>query len=76
MPARMAESARRILLGWTSTPDDMVRPLALLASDDWNSITGQPIIVDWDGAVVAGSGPAGDSFELYRGIGYANRSTE
>ena len=42
----MAEFARRILLGRTSTPDDIVGLAAFLASDDSDYITGQSIMVD------------------------------
>ena len=42
----MAEFASRIVLGRTSTPDDIVGLAAFLASDDSNYITGQSIMVD------------------------------
>ena len=42
----MAEFAKRILLGRTSTPDDIVGLAAFLASDDSDYITGQSIMVD------------------------------
>ena len=42
----MAEFARRIILGRTSTPEDIVGLTAFLASDDSNYITGQSIMVD------------------------------
>ena len=42
----MAEFARRILLGRTSTPDDIVGLAAFLASDDSNYIAGQSIMLD------------------------------
>jgi meso-butanediol dehydrogenase/(S,S)-butanediol dehydrogenase/diacetyl reductase len=42
----MEEFAGRILLGRTSTPDDIVGLAAFLVSDDSNYITGQSIMVD------------------------------
>ena len=42
----MAEFAKRILLGRTSTPDDIVGLASFLASDDSDYITGQSIMVD------------------------------
>ena len=42
----MAEFAKRIVLGRTSTPEDIVGLAAFLAADDSNYITGQSIMVD------------------------------